>query len=140
MDTSGQERFDAINYSYYKDADCCLLVYDITQRKSFEKIKEYYIPKLKDYCKVIIKVALLGNKTDLKDQRQITHEEGLALSQENGFIFMESSCKDNYNVSDAFATLIEMTNKDMIKGQKFQNFKIQGKRNQINEQKKNKCC
>ena len=140
MDTSGQERFDAINYSYYKDADCCLLVYDITQRKSFEKIKEYYIPKLKDYCKVIIKVALLGNKTDLKDQRQITHEEGLALSQEKGFIFMESSCKDNYNVSDAFATLIEMTNKDMIKGQKFQNFKIQGKRNQINEQKKNKCC
>ena len=121
MDTSGQERFDAINYSYYKDADCCLLVYDITQRKSFEKIKDYYIPKLKDYCKVIIKVALLGNKTDLKDQRQITHEEGLALSQEKGFIFMESSCKDNYNVSDAFATLIEMTNKDMIKGQKFQN-------------------
>lgn len=140
MDTSGQERFDSINYSYYKDADCCLLVYDITSRKSFDKIKEYYIPRLKENCKVIIKVVLLGNKSDLKENREISLEEGLALSKENGFIFMESSCADNYNVSDAFTTLIEMTNKDLVRGKKYQNFKIKGKRKEENQTKKKKFC
>ena len=47
MDTSGQERYDAINEKYYRDADCCLLVYDITDKSSFNKIKNYYIKKIK---------------------------------------------------------------------------------------------
>ena len=41
-DTAGQEKFKAITESYYKKADCCLLVYDITNRKSFEECKDYY--------------------------------------------------------------------------------------------------
>ena len=95
MDTGGQERYDSIIESYYKDADCCLLVYDITSEKSFDKIKDYYIGKIKENCKSIIKVILLGNKTDLKDERKISLKSGTDLAKENGFIFMESSCKDN---------------------------------------------
>ena len=71
MDTGGQERFDAINETYYRKADCCLLVYDITNRDSFEECKIYYNKKLKEYSDKIIKVILLGNKTDLKDKRVI---------------------------------------------------------------------
>ena len=115
MDTGGQERYDSIIESYYKDADCCLLVYDITNEKSFEKIENYYVKKIKEYCKNILKVILLGNKTDLNNERIISLNEGANLAQNSGYIFMETSCKDNYNVSDAFTTLIEMTNNELIK-------------------------
>ena len=50
MDTSGQERYRAINSIYYRQADCCLLVYDITNKKSFEECK-YYSQQIKERCK-----------------------------------------------------------------------------------------
>ena len=128
MDTGGQERFNSIVEKYYRDADCCLLVYDITSEKSFEKIKNYYIEKIKENCKSIIKVLLLGNKTDLKEERKISQKDGADLAQKNGYYFMESSCKDNYNVSDAFTTLIEMTNNELLKTEIKSSFKLKGKR------------
>ena len=112
MDTAGQEKFTAINESYYKQADCCLLVYDITSMDSFKSIKNYYIKKIKEKCNNGIKVILLGNKTDLKDERQVSDDNGKDLAEKNGYMFMESSCKDNYNVSDAFTALVEITNND----------------------------
>ena len=130
MDTCGQERFDALNNSYYKDADCCLLVYDITSKQSFVKL-QYYIRQLKENAQYIKKVVLLGNKRDLEEKRQISQEEGTKLAQANGFIFMESSCIDNYNVSDAFTALIEMTNNDLLRIKKFSSFKLKGKRKEI---------
>ena len=116
LDTAGQEKFNAITESYYKQADCCLLVYDITNKDSFDTVKNYYVPKIKEYCNHILKVVLLGNKADLEDQRQVPDTEGRDLALENGYIFMESSCADNYNVSDAFTALVEMTNKEIKKG------------------------
>ena len=115
LDTAGQERYNAIFENYYKLADCCLLVYDITSKNSFEKVKSYYIEKIKEKCRKDTKVILLGNKTDLEEEREVTQDEGKDLANENGFIFMESSCKDNYNVSDAFTTLVEMTNNEYNK-------------------------
>ena len=55
LDTGGAERFRAINENYYRKADGCILVYDITSEKSFNELKEYYIPKLKEKCKENIK-------------------------------------------------------------------------------------
>ena len=136
MDTGGQERFNSIVEKYYRDADCCLLVYDITSEKSFEKIKNYYIEKIKENCKSIIKVLLLGNKTDLKEERKISQKDGADLAQKNGYYFMESSCKDNYNVSDAFTTLIEMTNNELLKTEIKSSFKLKGKR----KKKTRNCC
>ena len=136
MDTGGQENYDAINETYYRDADCCLLVYDITSEKSFDKVKNYYIEKIKENCKTIIKVLLLGNKTDLKEERVISPKDGADLAQKNGYIFMESSCKDNYNVTDAFTTLIEMTNNELLKTEIKSSFKLKGKR----KKKTRNCC
>ena len=115
LDTAGQEIYNSINENYYKDADGCLLVYDITKKKSFKRIKNYYIKKIKENCKNIFKVVLLGNKTDKNDEREVSEKDGRDLALKNNYIFMESSCKDNYNVSDAFTALVEMTNNDMIK-------------------------
>ena len=115
LDTAGQEKFNAINENYYRQADCCLLVYDITSTDSFHRIKNYYVKKIKENCINIKKVVLLGNKTDLKNKRKVSQEEGRDLALANGYIFMESSCKDNYNVSDAFTALVEMTNTEYKK-------------------------
>ena len=135
MDTGGQERFNCIIKNYYRLADCCLLVYDITQKKTFDKIENYYINQLNENTDSIKKVILLGNKTDLKDKRQISTEEGLKLAEKKGYIFMESSCVDNYNVSSAFETLIEMTNTELKKTNCL-NYKKKPKTNVNNNNKK----
>ena len=81
--------------------------------KTFNKIKEYYLNELKQYSKSIWKIILLGNKADLEEERKVSKEEGLALAEQNGLIFMETSCVSNCNVSSAFETLIEITNTEM---------------------------
>ena len=143
LDTAGQEIYNSINENYYKDADGCLLVYDITNNDSFERIKDYYIQKIKDKCKKNIKIVLLGNKADKNDERKVSDKDGRDLALKNNYIFMESSCKDNYNVSDAFTALVEMTNIDMKKNNlKVNNDSIIKIRagDKINDKKKKKCC
>ena len=115
MDTCGQEHFDSQNRLYYRRADCCLLVYDITNKESFNDIINFYIKEINDYCIEDIKVILLGNKTDLKNERKISTKEGTKLAAKHKFYFMETSCEENYNVADAFETIIIMTNNEMIK-------------------------
>ena len=121
LDTGGQEQFDSINRQYYQRADCCVLVYDITNKKSFQQCKDYYKQEIIDNCKEDIKVILVGNKTDLENDRVISKEEGANLADENGYYFKETSCEHNFNVADVFETIIIMTNNDMIKKRQ-QNF------------------
>jgi len=52
-DSSGQERYQSLNQSYYRLADCCLLAYDILNRKTFEKFCLYYADQIKERCKKI---------------------------------------------------------------------------------------
>ena len=118
------------------------MVYDITSKDSFYKVKGYYTKKIKHDCKNILKVVLLGNKADLKDRRQVSDIEGANLALENGYTFMESSCVDNYNVLDAFTALIEMTNNELKKGNvksHYQPKKIELKGGE-DKKKKDKCC
>ena len=87
MDTGGHEKYNSINRVYYRRADCCLLVYDITNPNSFNAIKNYYIQEIKEICKKNIKVMLLGNKTDLENKRKISHKDGAKLAQKNNYFF-----------------------------------------------------
>ena len=118
MDTGGQETFNSQNKIYYKKADCILLVYDITSLDSFKAIENHYLKQINEKCKEDVKVVLLGNKTDLQKIRQVPEEMGSNLASKNNLIFMETSCEHNYNVADAFETLIELTNSEMIKNGK----------------------
>ena len=114
FDTAGQEKYKSLSDNYYKKANCCLLVYDISNRKTFEEIKNYYNPKIKENCQKYLKVILLGNKADLEKEREIPSEEASEFAMKNNYIFMESSCMTNTNVSNAFETLIEITNRESI--------------------------
>ena len=125
---------------YYKKANCCLLVYDITSKDSFEELKTYYIPKIKENCESILKVILLGNKADLKDKREVSENEGLNLATENKYIFMESSCKDNLNVSDAFSAIVQMTNFELKKSKKIVNLKLDKEKNNNKKAKTERNC
>ena len=109
-DTAGQERYNSINESYYQKADAILLVYDISNRKSFEQIKNYYLPKIEENCKKKIPIILLGNKADKENEREVSIEESIELAVEHKFKFKETSCLKNENVADAFEALIEMWN------------------------------
>ena len=112
MDTAGQERYDSINVGYYRKADAVLLVYDISKKSSFDKIKSYYVEKIRDNCKKDIPIVLLGNKTDLDDEnkREVSYKEGIDLALKEKYEFHESSCQLNENVAGAFEALIESWN------------------------------
>ena len=142
MDTAGQERFKSINASYCRNADCCLLVYDISNLETFTDCKGYFNQLIKDKCKKDIKVILLGNKTDLENIRQVQPEDGANFSLQNNYIFMETSCLKNENVADAFETLIEITNRELIKKKNEKistnNIKITNKNNENNKNENNK--
>ena len=123
---------------YYKKANCCLLVYDIADRNSFEECKNYYNDGIKEKCKKNVKVILLGNKTDLEDRRQVPPEEGAGFALDNDYIFMETSCLKNDNVADAFETLIEMTNIDSKKNKDEKIITLNPEEHK--KDKNNSCC
>ena len=150
-----------MNRQYYTKADCCLLVYDVTNKKTFKAIENFYIKEINSYCKKNVHVCLVGNKTDLKKKRKISSKEGAALASKYNFIFKETSCEFNSNVADAFETIITTTHKYMLKNgeynQKTDGFKLGEGNNEIlsinndNEtkrtmnkkgknNKKNSCC
>ena len=114
-DTAGQERYKSLCESYYKKAEAILLVYDISNKKSFEIIKKYYCPKIKELCKKNIPVILLGNKADKEKERKVSLDEGVKFSNKENYTFKETSCLKNENVADAFETLIEMWNVEKSK-------------------------
>jgi small GTP-binding protein len=117
IDTAGQEKYRSLTTQYYKGANGILLVYDISNKKSFDEIN-YYSGKIKENCDDNVKIILLGNKTDLEEQRQIEPEVGAEYAAERGYMFMETSCFTNTNVADCFETLIELTYREVILVQK----------------------
>ena len=139
MDTCGQERFKSINSSYYKNADCILLVYDITSNKSFNEVKNYFNKNIKENCKKNIPVILLGNKSDLEEKREVLPEDGAKFAEQNDYIFMETSCLTNENVADAFETLIEITNREAMKDKECnKTLKLNNKKRKSKSEQK--CC
>ncbi|XP_012530635.1 ras-related protein Rab-8A isoform X1 [Monomorium pharaonis] len=103
-DTAGQERFRTITTAYYRGAMGIMLVYDVTNEKSFENIKNW-IRNIEENASADVEKMLLGNKCELTDKRQVTKERGEQLAVEYGIKFMETSAKSSINVEEAFYTL-----------------------------------
>ena len=100
-----------------KDADGVILVYDITDRASFDFI-DYYCVNIKGNYLNKVKGIILGNKSDLEGSRAVTTFEGDELSNENGFEFMETSCLKNINVCESFKKIILSICNEKIKEKK----------------------
>jgi len=142
-DTAGQERFKNIQASYYKGANGILVVYDITNKESFENLSSWLIEIEKNGNKNVYKF-LIGNKNDLEDQRVITKEQGDEFASINGMDFFETSAKTAYQVQEAFEQLtrdiIKIVSKDKQHEELNKSIKLKpGKSNNILTKKK-KCC
>ena len=100
-DTAGQEKFRSLIPMYTRDANIILLVYDIACKESFVHLPDW-IKDLTNINKDEVIFALVGNKKDLEDKREVTVEEGQKVAQENDFIFQEVSAKTGEGFSDLF--------------------------------------
>lgn len=106
-DTAGQEKYRALATLYYRGVDCAVVVYDITDRNSFEQVKSYWVDELLRQTDNAhpVKICISGNKADLEDQRQVSFEEGQELANIYGALFYETSVKSGNNVEDIFKEL-----------------------------------
>ena len=110
-DTAGQERFRTIAKSYYKGAHGILLMYDVTNRKSFDNIKKW-LNQITEDASNKISILLVANKIDCEN-RIVSKEEGEALAKSNNLPIFEASAKENINVEESFIFLIEKINENV---------------------------
>ena len=126
-DTAGQEKYRSINKIFYKDAAIVIMVYDISERRSFDEIKDYWINQVNNMCNKNPIIGLAGNKSDLYAKEKVKEAEAKNLT----------SCLRNEGINELMKEL----------GEKF--LQIEGldkKASAVNLQKignndkQNKCC
>ena len=114
-DTAGSERFRSVNQSYYRNAICALIVYDITDQKSFDSISKW-IEDCNEYTNENIIKILVGNKTDLEDQRKISQQIGREKANNNMMLFFECSALNGYNIENIFYEACNTKSKNIDEG------------------------
>ncbi|XP_066544313.1 ras-related protein Rab-17 isoform X1 [Amia ocellicauda] len=92
-DTAGQEKYHSVTPLYYRGAQAALVVYDITKRESFARAQLWLKELERQYFLGETAVALVGNKGDLDDLREVALQEGQTLAENKGLLFMETSAK-----------------------------------------------
>ena len=133
-DTAGQERFRTITTAYYRGAMGILLVYDVTDERSFQSMTSPPSPSLLEvsdlfspFCLDIrtwfsnveqhasegVHKILIGNKCDWEEKRAVSTEQGQQLADELGIPFLEVSAKNNINIEKAFYSLASDIKKGM---------------------------
>ena len=105
-DTAGQERYRNIAKNYFQSSDGFVIVYDISNLETFEKL-DYWIEQIKTNSQENIKMILFGNKCDIIDDRQVQKEEGENYAINKNIKFFEVSAKDGTNINDAFEYLVK---------------------------------
>ncbi|KAG7495507.1 ras-related protein Rab-19-like [Solea senegalensis] len=101
-DTAGQERFRTITQSYYRSAHGAMIAYDITRRATFDSVS-HWIKEVELYGATNVVLVLIGNKSDLEEERQVLFEEACNLANERGILAaLETSAKESQNVEEAF--------------------------------------
>lgn len=110
-DTAGQEAFRSIIRCYYRNSAGVILVYDITNKQSFNNVK-FWLNEIKNYTSDNTSIILVGNKCDLDTSftdnislREVSENEGKELANEYNLLFIESSAKNSYNIDNIFTIL-----------------------------------
>ena len=151
-DTVGQEQYRSVTSIFYKEALICILVYDITNRESFESIKDYwYNTVIQNGMKGVI-IGVAGNKCDLYENEAVSEKEGQNYSDSINAYFKLVSAKNNISIDEFFNSMVEkfvesdfmddllpkyVNDKNILK--KIEKMKLEKNKNS-NQNKKKKCC
>lgn len=103
-DTAGQERFRSLTHSYYNSAHAVVIVYDITNKRSFENLP-LWLDDVQRYCKKDAIKLLVGNKKDLNDKREVDCNMAKEIGSACDIVTMETSAKDDENVDILFDSI-----------------------------------
>lgn len=146
-DTAGQERFRAITSTYYRVANGVIIVYDITNRETFEQVTYWLNELLLHKENISIPKILVGNKVDRDfDERKVSVEEGRSLAIKNNLMFFETSAYNGKNVTEAFYALTQRILAKDFKQRQHQKsmIHVQPKMTDFNNKKNcsnnNRCC
>ena len=137
-DTAGQERYRVLSKNYYNNSDAFIIVYDITNSKSFENVTNW-IMQIKENASENVKIVLFGNKSDLEDQRIINEEEGKKFAKDNNINFYETSAENGANVEKAIIDLVKevINDENFTKGSE-NTSQLSG--DKFKKENKKKCC
>ena len=97
----GQERFRSVTRSYYRGAAGALIFYSINERSTYEHLPSW-LADARSLARPDISIVMTGNKSDLKDERQVTFLEASRFAQENDALFLEKSALTGENVEEVF--------------------------------------
>jgi len=147
-DTAGQERFRPLTTGYYRNAHACIAVFDLTNEESFQSVNKW-TEQFSNGCTYdSASILVLGTKSDLTEQRQVSFEEGKALAEQLGHDYMECSSKTKHNVDEVFTYIAKkiMSNEELHKAmsQGRESIQIKPFQNEVEKlnvsTKKKGCC
>ena len=107
-DTAGQDRFRSITKNYYKGAHGIVLIYDVTNKKSFENVSNW-INQIREEVSDKVTIVLVGNKIDEEEKRVVTTEQGKKMADDFKLMFFECSAKTGVNIDSTFNELVKKT-------------------------------
>ena len=135
-DTAGQEKFRAITKSYYRCANAVIIVFDLTERDSYNNI-DNWIKQVKTHAPDTVVTFLVGNKTDLINNRVVSYDEAQKKADDNNIIYRECSAKTAKNIESLFRLITEKTLEHCRKN----NIPIKQNEDKLTKSKKRgKCC
>ena len=134
-DTAGEDRMKTMTYSYYRGCHVILVVYDVTERKSFQNVTTW-VECIDKFAKSNVLKILVGNKTDLEDKRVITTEEGKKLAEENGLKYYEISALKITGLHEMFEDIAKEY-VEIYEQKQYKNFQLKKKQE---SKKKKKFC
>ena len=107
-DTAGQEIFHSLTKNFYRKADGIIIVYDITNKESFERVQDW-VKSVYDNTDTYkeIQMIIVGNKNDLEEKREVSKEEGLKIGKYFEIDFFEASAKNSEGVRNFMIKIIE---------------------------------
>jgi len=106
LDTAGQEEFSAMREQYMRTGEGFLLVFSVTDRASFDEISRFHTQILRVKDKDEFPMILVGNKSDLEDERLVSTAEGQEFARKLRIPYLESSAKQRINVDASFHDLV----------------------------------
>ena len=139
-DTVGQEMYRSLSQSFYLNTSIGILVYDITERDSFNSIKDYWYPQLKETGDENMIIGIAANKCDLFQEEEVSKEEGEQYAKSIGAVFQLTSCVENIGIDDLFQECGDKYFEENKLFHKTETIKIKKDRNNNKKKKKKKCC